>query len=381
MTVRMIDEGSYADVMTHTVLPALQACRTEGWYDPTEEERAAGLAPLPWTPGSSRHGATAERGAMHYQRYDASLFDREAQDGATATFRGAVVISHGFTEFADKYAELVWYLLLEGYSVCVMEHRGHGRSARDVDGDSLVWIDDWRRYVADLAGFARTIGRDAADGGPLHLFAHSMGGGIGAAVLERHPSLFDKAVLSSPMIAPRTGMPLWFTRLLIGAFCACGQGRRRVIGHHDFDGTLDLSAYALSSEARERWYHALRCAEPCRQSNAAAFDWVRQALKLSRAVLDPRACARIETPILLFQAGRDAWVRNREQDLFVHRVRDGYGTGGSGLHDADDAGDDRSGVAFVRIPESQHEVFSMPNDVYRPYLERILAFYEEPLAL
>ena len=34
-----------------------------------------------------------------------------------------------------------------------------------------------------------------------------MGGGIGAAVMEHYPSLFDKAVLSAPMIAPVVGMP------------------------------------------------------------------------------------------------------------------------------------------------------------------------------
>ena len=70
-----------------------------------------------------------------------------------------------------------------------------------------MWIDDWRRYVADLAKFAETVGKDYADGRPLNLYCHSMGGGIGASVLETHPTLFDKAVLSCPMIAPVTGMP------------------------------------------------------------------------------------------------------------------------------------------------------------------------------
>ena len=46
----------------------------------------------------------------------------------------------------------------------------------------MVWIDDWQRYVADLAGFAETIGQQYAAGMPLNLFCHSMGGGIGAVV-------------------------------------------------------------------------------------------------------------------------------------------------------------------------------------------------------
>lgn len=141
-------------------------------------------------------------GRLHYYCYDAHKFDALREDGASGVFRGAVVISHGFTEFGRKYSEMVWYFLLAGYSVCVFEHRGHGHSTHDMSNPSLVWIDDWRRYVADFATFAQTVGREVAGDGPMYLYCHSMGGGIGAAVLERYPSLFDKAVLSAPMIAP-----------------------------------------------------------------------------------------------------------------------------------------------------------------------------------
>ena len=41
---------------------------------------------------------------------------------------GGIVISHGFTECIEKYREFIYYLTREGYSVYIMEHRGHGRS-------------------------------------------------------------------------------------------------------------------------------------------------------------------------------------------------------------------------------------------------------------
>ena len=72
--------------------------------------------------------------------------------------------------------------------------------------------------------FAETVGKDYADGRPLNLYCHSMGGGIGASVLETHPTLFDKAVLSCPMIAPVTGMPNWLASVLAGAMCRLGLG-------------------------------------------------------------------------------------------------------------------------------------------------------------
>ena len=343
MQVKLIDENRYADEMRETVLPALATCRSEGWMAPADDD---GLPPL------------QRAGKLHYVCYDAAKFDRLSEDGAAATFRGAVVLSHGFTEFAAKYAEMVWYFLLAGYSVCVFEHRGHGYSARDVDNPSLVWIDDWRRYVADLAKFAETVGKDYADGRPLNLYCHSMGGGIGASVLETHPTLFDKAVLSCPMIAPVTGMPNWLASVLAGAMCRLGLGRHMVFGQSEFTPELDMADYEGASEARVRWFQQQRIDDPHQRTYAATFAWVRQALRLSRAVQRPEACDNVETPVLLFQAGRDVWVLNEPQNRFAQEVNS-----------------DGGNVRVVRIENSLHEIFSMPNAVLGPYLERILGFF------
>ena len=356
MHIELIDEANYANNMTNRVLPALERCKDEGWFDAEAVEASAtteqpeGLGPAP-TPGK-----------LHYVCYDAGKFDAIRANSATATFRGAIVISHGFTEFAGKYAEMVWYFLLAGYSVCVLEHRGHGHSVRDIDNKSLVWIDDWRRYVADLAAFAATIGQQYAGGMPLNLYAHSMGGGIGAAVLEQHPTLFDKAVLTAPMIAPSTGMPNWLARILSEGMCAFGLGRHIVFGQSEFTPEISMDDHPGASEARIRWFQQLRIDDENNQTYAATFEWVRQALRLSSSVIRPSACTQVETPILLFQAGRDMWVLNGPQDHFVKLVQEGGGQ-----------------AKIVRIPESLHEIFSMPNAVLGPYVHQILDFLDDPL--
>ncbi len=352
MTITLIDEARYDAEMDATVLPALQACMTEGWMEPATVDWEGKALPKLERPGR-----------LHYYRYDARTFDALREEGASGVFRGTVVISHGFTEFGRKYSEMVWYFLLAGYSVCVFEHRGHGHSAHDMSNPSLVWIDDWRRYVADFATFAQTVGREAADGGPMYLYCHSMGGGIGAAALERYPSLFDKAVLSAPMIAPVVGMPTWAARIVVGVICGLGFGKSRVFGHADFDGNLNLDDYRGASEARIRWFHKQRLADVTCQTNAATFDWANQAMALSRAVLKPDMCGAIEAPELLFQAGRDVWVLNGPQDDFVERVREGGGS-----------------IEKVRYSQSLHEIFSMPNAVLGSYLGKILDFLSAPNA-
>lgn len=350
MTFTLIDEAHYDAEMDGKVLPALDACVTEGWMDP---------ATVDWN--GDELPQLDDPGRLHYCCYDAHAFDALREDGASAAFRGAIVISHGFTEFARKYSEMIWYFLLSGYSVCVLEHRGHGHSAHDMANPSLVWIDDWRRYVADFATFTNTVARDYACDKPLNLFCHSMGGGIGAAVLERYPSLFDKAVLSAPMIAPAVGMPTWVARLLVGAICGCGFGKARVFGHTDFSSDLNLDNYRGASEARVRWFHKQRLADVSCQTNAATFEWAHQAMALSRAVLKPDMCGMVETPTLLFQAGLDVWVLNGPQNDFVERVREGGGS-----------------IELVRYDHSLHEIFSMPNAVLRPYLDKILGFLGAP---
>ena len=187
-----------------------------------------------------------------------------------------------------------------------------------------------------------------------------MGGGIGASLLETYPDTFDRSVLSSPMIAPQTGMPNWIAYLVSSLMCACGQGKHIVFGQSEFTPELNMNDYPGACEARVRWYQQQRVNDVHNQTYAATFSWVRQSLQLSHAVQKPQACANIDTPLLLFQAGRDQWVLNEAQNRFIHWVIN--------------AGGD---AKLVRIPTSLHEIFSMPNDILGPYLERILAFYAD----
>ncbi|KFI45005.1 lysophospholipase [Bifidobacterium bohemicum] len=390
MQVSLIDEGDYGRQMRDVVLPALAGCRHEGWMPPTQvvavrggdidapgedagddtvDEAGAGTvhdtvddAGFQATDGADGGHVSTAPNALHYVCYDASEFDQLSIPGASGTFRGSIVIAHGFTEFAAKYAEMAWYFLLAGYSVCILEQRGHGFSPHEVSDPNLVWIDDWRRYAEDLAKFARTVGRSYSNGKPMHLYAHSMGGGVGAAVLEKYPSLFDRAVLSSPMIEPVTGMPAALAAPTSALATAIGLGKRRAPGQKDFPRTFDMSRSQGASEPRVRSYFEMRSADAHYQTNAATFGWVAQAFAMSRSILDRESCARVQTPILLFQAGRDTWVRNEVQNRFVQSVRA-------------ESGD----VVLERIEPSVHEIFSMPNDVLGHYLERIFDFLAESI--
>ena len=339
--------------MDSVVLPAIERCSTEGWMEPA---KLAGV-----------DGDKPQSGSLHYVCYDSAKFSELQIPGAIARFRGTVVISHGFTEFAGKYAEFIWYLLLEGYSVCFLEHRGHGLSARDVDNPSLVWIDDWRRYVADLAKFSHTIAKPMADGHPFYIFGHSMGGGIAAALLQSYPTLFDRAVLSCPMIAPNTGsMPAGLAFFVSSVMCDVGMGKKPVRGYPEFSTELDLTQYPHACANRVRWFHGLRCKDWHYETYAPTYSWVREAMRLSRALLDPARIDRIETPILMFQAELDQWVQNSAQDVFVTELRDHGGN-----------------VEVELLKGSPHELLITPNAIMEQFLSRMFDYLDasEPAML
>lgn len=146
---------------------------------------------------------TTENKGLYYELYP--------QENA----KGTIVVSYGFTESCLKYYELLYYFYREGYQVAIMDHRGHGRSMREVEDMTVVHIELFSRYVKDLHHFVEKKVKPMADGKPLYLFAHSMGGCIGTFYLEQYPDDFKRAVLTAPMLGVKLGgCPAWAARAL-----------------------------------------------------------------------------------------------------------------------------------------------------------------------
>lgn len=107
--------------------------------------------------------------------------------------RGVVVISHGMSEYAARYAPLADKLAAAGYAVYAHDHRGHGRHS-PLPG----WFaasGGWEQVVDDLrcvVDYAR--GQHAC---PLVLYGHSMGSFVARSFLLRYGQRLDGLVLSA----------------------------------------------------------------------------------------------------------------------------------------------------------------------------------------
>lgn len=274
--------------------------------------------------------------------------------------KGIVVLSHGYTETIEKHRETIYYFLRGGYHVFMHEHCGHGRSYRlcsDKEDLSLVFVDDYERYVEDLLFVSRMAAQEFSDL-PLYLYGHSMGGGIAAAAAARAPELFSGVVLSSPMFRPSSApLPWGLASLIAGAFCLLGKKESYVIGHHPYDGQEQFADSAGISEARFLYYQKKRDEEPLFQMNAGSFGWLWQTVRLYRFLMG-KAWRDIACPVLVFQAEHETFVSNEEQERFVKKINER-----------------REGSAeLVKVSGVKHEIFNSGMTVLEEYWSRIFSF-------
>lgn len=270
-----------------------------------------------------------------------------------------VAISHGFTENIVKYSEVIWYFVQEGYNVAMADHRGHGRSYRDVSEPWLTNVNRFDDYTDDFAFFLTQVVEPVRKGLPLFLMSHSMGGAVAAHLLQQYPDLpIQKAVLGCPMICPSTnGIPTWVTMLIARTFIAIGKGKECVFVHHPYTPKSDFGEpwCCASSHDRHEWYRQLQEKEPLLRNCSATYNWLRESLIQSKKVLKDANCAKISVPVLLIQGGRDVTVQNSAEDAFIAKV---------------------PGGRKVVFPDALHEIFRGSDAQVEKYIDTITGFFE-----
>ena len=314
----LVRSEGYARTMAEAVLPRLRACRTDGTI-----------------PG-------ADGRPLFVSRFDA------------ASPRGTVVIVHGFTECADKFAEIIHSLLANGLSVLAYDQRGHGRSWRAEGlGDlSLTHVDRFGEYVGDLEQVvARAL---AGMPRPWTLFAHSMGGAVSALFLERHADVFSRAALCAPMIAPNlAGIPAALGKVICAVPKALGRGRKRMFASKPYAGPEDFATSCATGRARFDWFDAVKAATPEFQNNGPTYGWTLESAKVTGRILAPGEPEKIACPVRLYTAALDNTVLPEAQKQFISRVKQG---------------------SHQTVEGAKHEIYRSADDVLFPWWHNVLSF-------
>lgn len=269
--------------------------------------------------------------------------------------KASIVISHGFCEFFAKYHELAYYFYQMGYSVFFLEHRGHGYSQREVPEIDKVYIKSYDRYVEDLKCFVDQIVTKKSQTKRYILFAHSMGGGIGALFLEKYPEIFQKAVLSSPLMQMNfQGIPDIAVKVLLFWSVLAHWNTRYVPKQHGYDGIYTYKTSSTLSEPRYAYAFYQRELTPEFRTYGGCYSWTRATIAATKKL--QKNAEKVQVPVLLFQAGCDSMVMPKGQEIFVER-----------------SGNTR----MVRYKDSKHEIFNATPEIRDAYYREIFTFLEE----
>ena len=309
----------YAETMEQEVLPRLEACCTN----------------------ITVHGFGGR--PLYACRYQAD-----------SPARGTMVMVHGFTENAFKFSELIHSLLLNGLCVVAYDQRGHGRSWRpeNLQDPSLTHVDSFDEYEKDLQAVCLQVLKGMPK--PWMLFSHSMGGAVSTLFLERHPRIFSRAVLSSPMIAVNLhGLPAFAAGLICRGGILLGKRSRRLFTSSPYAGKEDFETSCATGRERFDWYEDIRAARPEFQNNGPSYGWTLESLKVTKTLLEPGAPEKIACPVLLFSAENDEMVLNSFQDRLASRIRQ---------------------VRHETVPGSRHEIYRSEDAVLFPWWQEVLEF-------
>ena len=276
-------------------------------------------------------------------------------DGMTYTVdnpKGTIMISHGFTEAVEKFGEMIYYFMSEGYNVCIHSHWDHGNSRDEAPNGRPTHIDSFQYYVDDFAAVADSILPTLA--APYILYAHSMGGLVGALYLEQHPDVFTKAVFNAPMFEiNRGGIPYFIAKAIATFLCKIGKGKTYLPGQGPFSEIPDFEHSAASCKERYQLYFDKRLKDPNLQNCGSSCRWALESFYADERMLKPENCSRITIPVLLFQAENDDFVLPGGHDAFMNIIPDGR---------------------YIFVPGAKHEIYLSDDEILKRYVQMIVEF-------
>lgn len=258
-----------------------------------------------------------------------------------------IVVFHGFCEFYGKYHEMTWYFYRRGFGFYFPEMRGHGLSGGKLREMDLVHIDSYDEYVSDMKGFYDQVVSGCSL--PKILFAHSMGGAIASLYLEKYSGDFIGAVLSSPMLKPRTNGYTPNKIRAIRFFVTLFHMKKKLsVGQNRFDGVNIFEKSSCQSRARYDYMFQMRLADDHYKTYGATFGWSIASLEATDQLM--KNAGRIRTNLAVFMAGEDHLVDPSGYAEFFRILPD---------------------TRRYEYPTSRHEIFNSSTEVRRDYYTKL----------
>ncbi len=274
----------------------------------------------------------------------------------------AIVILPGYAENAQKHYELIYDFAVLGFSVYTLDHRGMGASGREVQNKQVVHVESFDDYVGDLEIFFKQVVDKGAES-QRFLFTHSAGGLIGAKFLAKFPGVFRRAVLSAPLLQLNTG---YYPRFIAGglafALDSVGRSESYAPGFSDYDPKNARWGKDAFTTSKKRFdaYTLLLQQNPSLVMGGPSVRWISEILGETTKAKITSLAKRVQTPMLVYQAGEDALVLPGGQDLFCKTARS---------------------CRLIRYTKARHEIYREVDGIRSDAITRAADFFQKPEVL
>jgi alpha-beta hydrolase superfamily lysophospholipase len=234
----------------------------------------------------------------------------------------AVLVNHGYGDYAYRYREAVEQWTDRGILVAAYDMRGHGHSE-----GPRGRIERFTDYVDDVLLLLDTLAKDAEwqKTSPPNLFGHSMGGLVAIHVALTAPDRLSGLALSSPWVGlafPVPAVKKWAGELMSGAL----PGFALSTGIKGSDVTRNVELAKLY-ETDPLVFHT------------ATSRWFTESIAAQAKAME--AAPRIKLPLFCLQAGEDKIASVAETEKFVSRVTSVQ-------------------KSYRRLPGAYHEILNEP---------------------
>ena len=231
--------------------------------------------------------------------------------------KALVWIMPGLGQGPQHFAELIYELYQQDFSIVSYSHRGMGESERLLPDRQKVYLDQFAFYHSDADSVFRKIVRPASGDLPIYLYAHSTGGLIGSYYLAYYPHGIAKFVTTTPLFDASFGMK--YPSTLLRAIFSFGSDE----GYLPTRGPRDPSTLGFFDDtftgSYNRWWltNQLERSQPLIAYGGPTKRWAKQIYRATRPHRLDRLASRIEVPTLLFSGAEDDRLNNKFHDRFA----------------------------------------------------------------
>jgi lysophospholipase len=245
---------------------------------------------------------------------------------AGTAVRGHILLCPGFTEFCEKYADVMQGLNERGYNVLAIDWPGQGMSGHLGRHRMAVHCDSFDQHIGAVDAMIAAVGWQDRE---LILFGHSMGGHLalrlchhlGAQEGTKVSVKVRAAIILSPMIAPPV-MPVWMVRIITHMLVKAGLGRFYLL--FKTPPSLDYVRKFRPHNALSRDKHGYESQfvwfddNPELRRSQPTAGWVRAAYEsCARTTLNKPWMAALSCPVLALLAGDERVVHKASTERML----------------------------------------------------------------